>query len=321
MHPNLKPILAKALAGEGLAKNDAVALMPLFRKELLDLMAIARLAASAAGVKPVVCGVVNARSGSCSEDCAFCPQSRLSRNEVAPTPLLEADEFLRRAERAADRGLTNLSIVTAGRRPSAATIDRACACAEAVRGRVDITLCASLGELSLENGLRLKAAGFSRYHHNLETSRSFFPSVCTSHSYDDRLATIASAKAAGLLVCSGGVFGLGESIAERLEFIEDLEVAGVDSIPVNFLIPTPGTPLGERPHLPAREALAILIMLRLLLPGRNIIMAAGRRECLGELGSWVVPAGVNGLMVGDFLTQRGTRLEEDLRLLQMVGWI
>lgn len=321
MHPNLKPILDNALAGVGLAKNDAVALLPLFRTELMDLMAVARLAASATGVSPVICGVVNARTGSCSEDCAFCPQSRLSRSEITPTPLLEAEEFLRRAEEAAACGLTNLSIVTAGRRPGPAVMDRACACAEMVRGRVDIVLCASLGELSLENARRLKAAGFSRYHHNLETSRSFFPSICSTHLYDDRLATIANAKAAGLLVCSGGVFGIGEGTADRLEFIEDLEVAGIDTIPVNFLIPTPGTPLGERAPLTPPEGLAILIMLRLLLPGRNIVMAAGRRECLGEFGSWVVPAGVNGLMVGDFLTQRGSRLEDDLRLLRLAGWV
>ncbi|MCD8140683.1 MAG: biotin synthase BioB [Planctomycetaceae bacterium] len=322
MRPELKSILADVLAGERLARNDAVALLPLFATDLLDLMAIARIAASTAGLEPIVCSVVNARSGSCSEDCAFCAQSRRGNQETPPTPLLDVDEMVAGALRSADRGVTHIGFVTAGARPGELVIDRLCSAAAEIRDRVEgVTLCASLGALSAENAGRLAEAGFGRYHHNLETSRAYFSSVCTSHSYDDRLATIANAKAAGLKVCSGGVFGIGEGWADRLDFFEDLDLAGVESVPVNFLIPIPGTPCGDLPPLSPRDGLAIIVMMRLLLPGRNIIVGAGRVECLQEFRNWVLSAGANGMMVGDFLTQENAELDEDRRLLELAGWV
>ncbi len=322
MRPELKSILANVLAGERLARNDAVALLPLFATDLPDLMAVARIAASTADLRPIVCSVVNARSGSCTEDCAFCAQSRRGTQETPPTPLLDVDEMVAGARSAVERGVTHVGFVTAGLRPSDLVIDRLCAAAVELRAEFDgVTFCASLGSLSAEHAARLAEAGFGRYHHNLETSRAYFSSVCTSHSYDDRLATIANAKAAGLKVCSGGVFGIGEGWADRLDFFEDLDLAGVESVPVNFLIPIPGTPCGDLPPLSPRDGLAILVMMRLLLPGRNIIMGAGRVECLQEFRNWVIAAGANGMMVGDFLTQSNARLDEDRRLLELAGWL
>lgn len=320
MNPTVASIADKARRAEKISRSEAASLLPLFKTHLADLMATARMSLAESEPAPIVCGIINARSGGCGEDCAFCAQSRRRQGgEAVESNLLDEDELLRQADVAMGRGITHLSLVTAGRGLDDATVDRLCRAGAKIRVNADINLCASLGELTPDKARRLAEAGFTRYHHNLETSRSHFPQVCTTHTYDQRLATIANAKAAGLRVCSGGIFGIGESWADRLDFIEDLELADVDSIPVNFLIPISGTPCGELPVLSARDGLAILVMLRLLLPGRNVIMAAGRLEVLGQFANWIFLAGANGLMVGDFLTCPNNRPEVDRELLDLLG--
>ena len=319
MHPVLIPILEKAARGEAIARSEAESALPLLSTELPDLMAIARIAASVLGVRPFACGIINAKSGSCSEDCAYCAQSGRHAGDAAVTPLASVDEILRRAERYAADGIAYMSMVTAGRGPSGRTMDRVCKAARAVREKVGIGLCASLGILGEGQARALRDAGFARYHHNLESSRKTFAQTCTTHTFDDRLATVVQAKAAGLKVCSGGLFGHGESWADRLNFSEDLAEAAPDAIPVNILIPVPGTPFaGVRPISP-REGLGILVMLRLMHPGRTIIMCAGRKTSLGEFGNWVYSAGANAVMVGDYLTRRGNDRDEDFRFLDMIG--
>lgn len=319
MHPILAPILAKAARAEKIDRSEAESLIPLLRSELPDVMAIARIAASASGVEPFTCGIVNARSGRCGEDCAFCAQSDRHGAETPSTPLLDEDALLKRAETYAADGIDRMSMVTAGRGPGKKTLERLCGAARKIRERVDIRLCASLGILDGEGARMLKDAGFERYHHNLETSRRLFPSLCSTHSFDERLETAACAKAAGLRLCSGGVFGFGESWADRLDFFADLEAADPDAIPVNILIPVPGTPLGGAQAIAPWEGLALIALLRLTHPSRGVIMCAGRKGSLGEFGNWVHQAGVNAIMVGDYLTRKGNDRDEDFRFLQMIG--
>ena len=181
--------------------------------------------------------------------------------------------------------------------------------------------CASLGSLTPEAAAALRAAGLVRYHHNLETARSFFPSICTTHSYDSRLATLKTARAVGLQLCCGGIFGLGESWQQRIEMALELRELGVQSVPINFLNPVPGTRLGNRTPLPALEGLRVIALYRFLLPQADIKVAGGRAPCLGDLQSWAFYAGANSLMVGNYLTTPGRPVQDDLKMIRSLGLV
>ncbi len=198
-------------------------------------------------------------------------------------------------------------------------MDALCNAARIIARDIDIKLCASLGILEPDQALALRDAGFTSYHHNLETSRTFFPSVCSTHDYDSRVRTIVNAAQAGLRVCSGGIFGIGETWEQRLEFARDLSELPIDSIPVNFLAPIPGTPLEHRSPLGPKEALAIIAFIRLMHPRKDIVICGGRTHCLGEFDSLIGTAGANGLMIGDYLTVKGKPLERDAAILELMG--
>lgn len=319
MHSILKSLLAKASNGRAATRNEVEAAIPLLRRELPDVMAVARIAASASGVKPFVCAIVNAKSGNCSEDCAFCAQSSRHRGDALPTPLADVDSLLERAEVYAAAGMHRMSMVTAGKGPSNAILDRVCEAAARIRERVGLVLCASLGIIDAGQARALRDAGIERYHHNLELSRAMFAAACSTHTYDERLATVANAKAAGMKVCSGGIFGCGESWADRLDFSEDLAGADPDAIPVNILIPVPGTPYADVRPIEPWEALGIVAVFRLMHPGRSVIMCAGRKSSLGDFGNWVFSAGANGIMAGDYLTRKGNDRDEDARFFDIIG--
>ncbi len=278
----------------------------------------ASLSASAddAGPKPFTCSIINAKSGRCSEDCAFCAQSRHHDTDAPVYPLLPADAIFERASFLAEKNITRMGIVTSGVGPSRADFDKLCEVAAKIRGNLPIQLCASLGVLDEDKARSLKQAGFASYHHNLETARSFYPRICASHSYDVRYETVCRAKAAGLRVCSGGLFGLGESWEQRAEFSETLQELNVDSIPVNFLMPIAGTPLQNRKPLRPMEGLAILALLRLMHPGRDIVLCGGRGATLGEWDRLALFGMANGIMLGDYLTARGNPFDRDLRVLR-----
>lgn len=331
MHPILQPLLEKASRAEPITRPEAESVIPLLRDNLPDVMATARIAASASGVKPFTCGIVNAKSGQCGEDCAFCAQSARHQadamkpigecsSQAPQTPLADEDALLRRAEAYKREGVHRMGMVTAGRSPEPKTLERLCGAARKIREQAGIYLCASLGLINADQARMLKDAGFRRYHHNLETSRKVFPQVCTTHTFEQRIETTECAKKAGLALCAGGIFGFGESWSDRLDFSEDLESVDPEAIPVNLLIPVPGTPLGGHAvPLSPREGLGLISLLRLLHPRRTLIMCAGRRTSLGEFGNWVYSAGVNAIMVGDYLTRKGNDRDEDCRLLEMIG--
>lgn len=317
-----------SMAQRCLQASDASALTALVSPEeaqqlsseanLLDLLALSQQVRSCYAPAPSTCGIINAKSGRCAENCTFCAQSGHYQTHAPVYPLQNADSLCRRAEELAQAGASRFGIVTSGSRLSSAERDALCASVHLVRERVDIAVCASLGQLAPEDARCLHDAGITRYHHNLETSRSFFPQICTTHDYDDDIATLHVARAAGFELCCGGIFGLGESWEQRVELAMTLRELDVDAIPINFLNPIPGTPLEKQERLHAIEALRILALYRLLHPGRSLIVCGGR-SCLEDYDNWLFMAGANALMIGNYLTTKGASFDHDARLLQDLG--
>lgn len=266
-----------------------------------------------------MCAVVNARCGLCPEDCAFCAQSSHHRSDVRPYTLVGPTHLVEAARRAGDSGARRLGIVTSGPRLSEGELDVVCEGVRRIREEGHTEPCASLGELTPEYARRLYEAGLRRYHHNLETSRRFFPRICTTHAYDDRVRTVRIAREAGLEVCCGGLFGMGESWEDRVDLAVELRFLGVSSIPVNFLMPIPGTPLADRPLMDAEEALRTVALFRILVPEAEVRVCGGRQLVLGEMQQLMYRAGATGVMIGDFLTQPGSPPEEDIRLARELG--
>jgi biotin synthase len=266
------------------------------------------------------CVIINAKSGLCSEDCAFCSQSVKASSQGPHYPLLPQEELVAAAGQAAAAGASRFSLVTAGRGVASPRDQRAIlAAVAAITEAVPIRVCASLGIVDRGFLMELKAAGLYRYHHNLETAASFFPQICTTHSFAERLATIEAAKEAGLSVCAGGIFGLGETLAQRWEMAQTLKSLGVDAIPLNFLHPLAGTPLAPRPLLAPLRALKIVLAFRLTFPGRSVIICGGRQVTLRSLTPLLFAAGADALMTGDYLTTRGRMPEEDRQMLADLG--
>jgi biotin synthase len=265
-----------------------------------------------------LCSIINAKSGRCSEDCHFCAQSGHYQTEAPVYPLLDKAQILAAAREAQKNGASRFSLVTSGRGLASADLPRVLDIIRAIRKEVGIKICASLGILGEAELRQLKEAGVSRYHHNLESSREFFPRICTSHSFADRVATIKAAQAVGLSVCSGGIFGLGESEADRLSMAMSLVEYGIDSVPLNILIPLAGTPCAGLAPLPIAEILRSIALYRLILPQAAIRLAAGRESALADFLSSAFLAGADGMMIGGYLTQRGRAPEADRKFAEEI---
>ena len=260
-----------------------------------------------------LCSIINAKSGRCSEDCHFCAQSAHYQTEAPVYPLLDKAQILTAAHEAQKNGASRFSLVTSGRGLASEDLPQVLDIIRAIRKEAGIKVCASLGILSESELRQLKEAGVSRYHHNLESSREFFPRICTTHSFGDRIATIKAAQKVGLSVCSGGIFGLGESEADRLSMARSLVECGIDSVPINILIPLPGTPCAGLAPLPIAEILRSIALYRLILPQAAIRLAAGRESALADFLSSAFMGGADGMMIGGYLTQRGRSPEADLK--------
>ncbi len=272
------------------------------------------------GRRVETCAIVNAKSGRCPSDCRFCAQSAHWKTRAPEYPLLSEDELLRAAEAATRAGIDRFSLVTSGVRPSSGELERLARVVERVRREFPgLKLCASLGQLSLPELEMLRAAGLSRYHHNLETAESFYPRICSHQRWRDRYETALRVKEAGLSLCCGGIFGLGESEEQVLELAETLVELSPDSVPVNFLHPIPGTPLERARYLTPLKCLAILVALRLKLPRTQIRVCGGREYNLRELQVFV-PLICDALMVGNYLTTRGRRLSDDRQMILDLGY-
>ena len=264
--------------------------------------------------KITLCSIVNAKSGACGEDCAFCAQSaRHHGSGVKRYPLSDSVEMLAAFDQAAREPILNFGLVTSGGTLSDKDLRVICKTITE-RPNHEVNWCASLGCLKPAQLRELKAAGLRRYHHNLETAPGFYPQICTTHDFNLRVDTVKAAQAAGLAVCCGGLLGMGESLAQRVELARFLAELGVDQSPLNFLIPVPGTPLANRPLMKPLEVLRTIAMFRLVCPHASLKVAAGRVR-LNRLQSMIFHAGCNAMMIGDLLTVAGGDVADDLQML------
>lgn len=261
----------------------------------------------------------NAKSGACSEDCAYCSQSAAAETEVACTPMQSEDELVAGAAAARGLGAVRYCVVCSGRRPTEAQLATVCRAAHRIKAAQSVELCVSLGSLTAAQARRLREAGVDRYNHNLETSERFYPSICTTHSYADRVATARLAKEAGLELCSGALLGMGETLDDRIDLALALRAIGADSVPVNLLDPRKGTRLGGRGRIRPLDALRALAMFRFVLPDREVRIAGGREACLGPLQVLALyPA--NSMFTTGYLTTPGQGVEADRRMLEAAGF-
>jgi biotin synthase len=304
---------------------------PLTRDEVRGIAALPlddlpALVALAHRVRLAYCGpevelesLINGKSGACPEDCAFCSQSARFHTDVDVYPFLDLDDVLAAARATRDAGATQFCIVVAVRGPEERLLRKVVDAVDAVRRETGLEVACSLGLLTPEQAERLAQAGVRRYNHNLETCRAVFPRICTTHSYDDRVATARLAIDAGMELCCGGILGMGETLEQRIDFAFELAALEPCEVPINLLDPRPGTPLGDRALLAPREALQAIALFRLVMPSTWIRLAGGRERVLGELQAMGLLAGANALIVGNYLTTTGRSPDDDLALLDALG--
>jgi biotin synthase len=265
-----------------------------------------------------LCTILNAKSGKCPEDCAFCSQSVSAKTEAAVYSLLPKDRLKEGALTAQHSPVNRYSIVTSGKRLRKKEVTVISEALQELDGG-RLRYCASLGTLDREDLSLLREAGLTRYHHNLEASESFFGRICTTHTYQERVETVRAAKEVGLSVCSGGLFGMGETDDQALELALALRELGVDSVPINFLTPIKGTKLGHLKALTPLRCLKIIALFRYVLPDKEILVCGGREANLKALHPLVFYAWASGVMTGNYLTTAGRSLEQDLDLLDQLG--
>lgn len=266
-----------------------------------------------------LCAIVNARSGRCSEDCRFCAQSAHYEVGVASYEVVDPAQAVELARDSEQHGVGRFSLVTAGRSVAENHLTEFRDIYRQLREQTDLALCASMGLLTPEKAQQLQEMGVSRYHCNLETSRSYFATVCTTHTWEEKVATLKIAREAGLELCSGGIIGMGESLAQRLEMALELRELGVLSIPLNILTPIKDTPFGHLQPLGIDEVLTAIAMFRLINP-QAVIRMAGGRNLLGSGQHRCFTAGANGAIVGNYLTTVGNTLGEDLAMFRTLGF-
>ena len=267
-----------------------------------------------------VCSIIGGRLGGCDQDCAFCSQSVWYDTGIGKKAVtLSDEEVLSAAAEAKKNGVGHFGIVYSGRAITENELLRVERLISKIRSDHGIGVCASLGIISVEQAERLAKAGAQRYNHNLETSERYFSQVVTTHDYSERVGTIKAVLAAGLKVCGGGIFGIGESESDRIDMAFELRGLGVDMVPMNFLHPIAGTPLGEADRLDPMEILRIIGMYRFILPTANLKVAGGRVLNLRDMQSWIFCAGCTSILSGNYLTTAGRSVEEDMQMLADLG--
>lgn len=308
----------KVLKGEWITKEEALALC----KEPLSA-----LQEAADEIRRIMCGngfdictIINGKCGRCSEDCKYCAQSAHYHTACMESyPLLATEELLEGARYNDSRGVLRYSIVTSGKRLSDAEVDQVCESIRKIKKETSIQVCVSFGLLNEEQFRKIKEAGASRVHCNLESSARYFPKVCTTHTYEEKIETLKAAKRAGLSICSGGILGLGESMEDRIDMVLTARELGVKSIPVNLLNPIPGTPYEENQPLTNEEACRCVAVFRFLIPDASIRLAGGR-GLVGDKGEACFRSGANAAISGDMLTTAGITVETDMELIKQLGF-
>ncbi|MGI8698159.1 MAG: biotin synthase BioB [Mycobacteriales bacterium] len=301
--------------GQGVDEAQALACLRLPDERLPELLELAHeVRMRWCGPEVEVEGIVSIKTGGCPEDCHFCSQSGVFASPVRAARL-DIPALVRAAEQTAATGATEFCIVAAVRGPDRRLMDQVGVAVAAVRATVDINIACSLGMLTQEQVGELAGIGVHRYNHNLETARSYFASVVTTHTFEERWETCRLVRAAGMELCCGGILGMGETLEQRAELASQLAELGPDEVPLNFLNPRPGTPFGDRPILGAGEALRAVATFRLALPRTILRYAGGREITLGALAADGLLGGINAVIVGNYLTTLGRPAEDDLAML------
>jgi biotin synthase len=315
----LKNIEKKVLDNGEISRAEALFITSLSGQDIFDLFSSAnRIREHFRGNAVDLCAIINAKSGACPEDCSYCAQSAKSTAEIKTFQLVEKEMVLEKAKEAKKGGARRFCIVTSGKKASATDLSKIADMLSSVR-KLGLLPCATLGLLTREDLLMLRDAGLERYHNNLETSERFFPEICTTHTYQDKIETIKEVKSSGLSLCSGGIFGLGETWDDRIDMAFALRDISPDSVPINFLTPVKGTRLGVNMILDPFDALKIISLYRFILPDKEIRVCGGRIQTLGEFNSFIFPAGADGLLTGNYLTTLGRNFEDDLKLINQYG--
>lgn len=313
----LNALTDKVLRGEAITREEA---LYLWEQPLQELCRCGdRIRRHFCADRFDICTIINGKSGRCSEDCKFCAQSACHHTGAAQYPLLSPDEIVAQARADFQQGVLRYSIVTSGRSLSQREVDEMCGVIRRIRDEVGISVCISFGLLSEAQFRMLKEAGATRVHNNLETSRRYFPQVCTTHTFDDKVRAIRAAQAAGLSVCSGGIMGLGETPEDRIDMAISLRELGIRSVPVNLLNPVPGTPFENRQVLSEADMRRIVAVYRFLLPEASIRLAGGR-GLLPDQGRSCFQSGANAAISGDMLTTAGITTRTDMAMLKELGY-
>jgi biotin synthase len=315
-------LASRVLEGHHLTFEEGLSILQSGDEQLLDLLAAAyRIRRHWWGNQVRLNFLINAKNGACAEDCGYCSQSRVSKAEISCHALLPREEILAGAQLAFQRKAKTYCIVTSGRKPGAKELDLVTEIVPQIKQAYNLEICVSPGLLQEEQALRLKQCGVDRVNHNLNTSRRFYPRICTTHAFQDRLDTLRAVRKAGLQICSGGIVGMGEEDADVVELALELGNLGVEALPVNFFTPIEGTPAStaDRKRLSPRYCLKVLALFRLANPRCDLRAAAGRELHLG----WLQPLALyaaSSTFVGDYLTTKGQPPTEDYRMIEELGF-
>lgn len=313
----IKKLKEKILLGDAITYNEALSLINAPFNELLSAADEIRKHFC----KNIfdVCSIINAKSGKCSEDCKFCAQSAHYKTNIEEYPLLDKDKIVKEALYMAEKGVLRFSIVTSGKSLTDKDVDILVDTIKEIKSKTNISICASLGLLSDINFQKLKNAGLERVHNNLETSKNFFPNVCSTHTFEDKVNALKSALSSNLSVCSGGIIGLGESMQDRIDLAFTLKELGIKSVPINILSAVKGTPYENNKKLSEEEILKTIAIFRFILPDAFIRLAGGR-SYLSDKGSLAFSSGANAAITGDMLTTSGISVDTDMQIIKNAGY-
>jgi biotin synthase len=300
--------------GKQVTKEEALELFDFEFEEVF--FAAAKIRRKYKGNKVKVCSIINAKSGQCSEDCKFCTQSTFNKTDVKVYSLADTEKIKESSIKALEN-VGCFGIVSSGNSLSDAEIEKLC---EMFKKHKKVShLGVSIGKISDETFLKLKEAGIKKMHHNLETSENFYPNICSTHNYQERVDTIKRAKKFGFEICSGGLFGMGESLKDRIDLAFTLKDLDSNSVPMNFLMPIKGTPLEHLPAMLPIEILKTIAVFRIILQTPDIMICGGREVNLRDLQSWIFQAGANGMMTGGYLTTIGRDIASDKQMIKDLG--
>ncbi|MFD2673545.1 biotin synthase BioB [Marinicrinis sediminis] len=317
---NWDELARKSLNGELLTVEEGLSVLEADDDELLSIMNAAfQVRKAHYGKKVKLNLIINAKSGLCPEDCGYCSQSIVSDAPIDKYTMMEKDVLVKGAQQAMNMQAGTYCIVASGRGPTNKELDQVVEAVKEIKGTMPLKICACLGILSDEQAERLKDAGVDRYNHNLNTSKSNFSSITTTHTYDDRVKTVNKAKASGMSPCSGCIVGMGETNTEIVEMAYALRELDADSIPVNFLNAIPGTPLEDKKELDPRKCLKVLALMRFINPTKEIRISGGREVNLRSMQAMGLYA-ANSIFVGDYLTTEGQEATSDHQMIEDMGF-